>query len=180
MSTLMTAEVINAVVLAAVLEADLGPHRTITRFRILRPILTAGAIVPLFLDRVTTHGAGLTVELAGTAAGVAAGLIALALMRVYRSGRTGRPVSAVGAGYALLWIAVVGARAVFSYGSFHWFGPQLAHWMTSSAVTAGAITDALIFMAVAMVLTRSTGLAVRAGRLPARTPIGSTRELQEA
>jgi hypothetical protein len=180
MSTLMTAEIINAVVLVAVLEADFGPHRKITKFRVLRPILTAGAIVPLFLERVTTHGTGLTVELAGAAAGVAVGLIALALMRVYRSGETGGPVSAAGGGYALLWIAVVGARALFSYGSYHWFSPQLGHWMISSAVTAGAITDALIFMAIAMVLIRSTGLAVRAGHLPARTPSGGARELQEA
>ncbi len=180
MSTLMTAEIVNAVVLAAVLEADLGPHRTITKFRVLRPILTAAAIVPLFLDKVTTHGAGLAVELAGAAAGVAGGLIALALIRVYRSGTTGRPASAAGGGYALLWTAVIGARALFSYGSTNWFGPQLGHWMISHAVTAGAITDALIFMAVAMVLTRTVALAVRARHLPALTPSGRTRELQEA
>ena len=180
MSTLMTAEIVNAVVLAAVLEADLGPHRTITKFRVLRPILTAAAIVPLFLDKVTTHGAGLAVELAGAAAGVAGGLIALALIRVYRSGTTGRPASAAAWGYALLWTAVIGARALFSYGSLHWFGPQLGHWMISHAVTAGAITDALIFMAIAMVLARTIGLAARARHLPARTPSSRTSELQGA
>jgi hypothetical protein len=99
-------------------------------------------------------------------------------MRVYRSGKTGRPVSAAALGYALLWAAVIGARALFSYGALHWFGPQLGHWMISNAVTAGAITDGLIFMAVAMVLTRALGLAVRARHLPALTPGGSTRELQ--
>jgi hypothetical protein len=180
MSTLMAAEIVNAVVLAAVLEADLGSHRKITKFRILRPILTAAAIVLLFLEKVTTHGGGLAVELAGAAAGVAGGLVALGLMRVYRSGQAGRPASAAGWGYALLWTAIIGARAVFSYGSFHWFGSQLGHWMISSAVTAGAITDALIFMAVAMVATRATGLAVRARHLPAVTPSGSIRELQGA
>jgi len=117
MSTLMTAEIVNAVVLAAVLEADLGSHRTITMFRVLRPILTTAAIVPLFLEKVTTRGAGLTVELAGAAARVAGGLIALALMRIYRSGTAGRPASAAGWGYALWWTAVIGARALFSYGS---------------------------------------------------------------
>jgi hypothetical protein len=180
MSTLMTAEIVNAVVLAAVLEADLGPHRTITRFRVLRPILTAAAIVPLFLATVTTRGAGLAVELAGAAAGVAGGLIALALIRVYRSGTTGRPATAAAWGYALWWTAVIGARALFSYGSLHWFAPQLGHWMITHAVTAGAITDGLIFMAVAMVLARTIGLAVRARHLPARTPAGRTRELQGA
>lgn len=51
MSTLMTAEIVNAVVLAAVLEGDLGSHRKITKFRLLRPLLTTAFIVPLFLGR---------------------------------------------------------------------------------------------------------------------------------
>ena len=93
MSTLIDAEIVNAVVLAAVLEADLGRHRKITRFRLLRPVLIAAAIVPLFLEKVTTHGGGLTVELAGVAAGLILGLAAVGLMRVYRSGKTGKPVS---------------------------------------------------------------------------------------
>lgn len=180
MSMLVNAEIVNAVVLAAVLEGDLGPHRKITKFRILRPILTTAAIVPLFLTTVTTHGAGLAVELAGAAAGLAGGLIALALMRVDRSAPAGTPVSAAAWGYALLWTAVIGARALFSYGAEHWFSPQLGHWMITNAVNADAITDGLIFMAVAMVLARTIGLAVRARRLPALTPSGSTRELQGA
>jgi hypothetical protein len=177
-STLMTAEIVNVVVLAAVLEADLGSHRKITRFRVVRPFFTTAAIVPLFLEKVTTRGAGLTIELAGVAAGVLAGLIALTLMRVYRSG-TGRPASAAGLSYALVWAAIVGARALFSYGSYHWFSAQLGQWMTASGVSGNAITDGLIFMAVAMVLVRAIGLGVRGGRLPAVTP-ASRRELQDA
>jgi hypothetical protein len=162
MSTLVDAEIVNAIVLAAVLEGDLGWHRKITKFRILRPVLVTVAIVPLFLARVTTHGGGLAVELAGVAAGLAGGLIALALMRVYRRGPSGRPVSAAGWGYAALWTAVIGARALFSYGANHWFENQLGSWLTVHSIASAAITDGLIFMAVAMVLTRAAGLARRA------------------
>jgi hypothetical protein len=70
MSVLIDAEIVNVLVLAAVLEADLGSHRKINRFRLLRPILIAAAIVPLFLEKITTHGGGLSVEIAGAAAGV--------------------------------------------------------------------------------------------------------------
>ena len=167
MSVLVDAEIVNALVLAAVLEADLGSHRKITRFRIVRPILLTVAIVPLFLKPVATHGVGLTVELAGVAAGLSAGFFALVLMRVYRNGKTGRPVSAAGAAYALLWVAVIGARAAFSYGANHWFESQLGAWMTTNSIPSAAITDGLIFMAVAMVLTRAVGLARRARSLPA-------------
>lgn len=178
MSTLVDAEIVNAIVLAAVLEGDLGSHRKITPFRLLRPILVTAAIVPLFLAKVTTHGGGLAVELAGVAAGLAGGLIALALMRVYRREPAGRPVSAAGWGYALFWTAVIGARALFSYGAPHWFSPQLAQWMTAHTVGAGALTDGLIFMAVTMVLARTIGLTARSRRLPDATPASSARDLQ--
>ena len=64
-----------------------------------------------------------------------------------------------------LWVVVIGARTAFSYGSVHWFGPQLDSWMTQHAVTSAALTDALIFMAIAMVVTRTAGLALRARNL---------------
>jgi hypothetical protein len=157
--------IIDAIVLAAVLEADLGAHRKVGKLRVVRPLLVAGLIIPLYLKGVTTAGTGLTLEIALAAAGVVFGLIATALMTVYRSPKTNRPVSRAGAAYAALWVVVIGARAAFSYGALHWFGPQLGHWMIRNAVTSAAITDALIFMAVTMMLTRTIGLAFGAHKL---------------
>jgi len=164
-SELAQAEIINGAVLAATLHADLGGHKKIGAFRLLRPALLAATIVPLFIDSPVTHGNGLAVELAGVAAGVLTGLLAVALTRVYRSPETGKPVSAAGWPLALLWITVVGARAAFSYGATHWFPRQLGDWCMAHQVTADAITDGLIFMAVAMLLTRTAGLATRAAML---------------
>jgi hypothetical protein len=143
------------------------------KFRLLRPLGIAAAIIPLYLTAVTTHGHGLTLEVTLAIAGVVLGLVATSLMTVYRSPRTGQPVSRSGAAYAALWTVVIGARAAFSYGSTHWFGPQLGHWMARNAVTADAITDALIFMAVAMILTRTLAMASRARHLP-HLPVGAT------
>ena len=100
-------------------------------------------------------------------------LAATALMTVYRSGRTDKPVSRAGWGYAGLWVLVIGARSAFSYGSVHWFGPQLGHWMTHHDVTSNALTAALIFMAVGMLLTRTVGMAVRATHLAPNRPINA-------
>jgi hypothetical protein len=161
--------IIDAVLLAAVLEADLGSHRKIGKFRILRPLLLAGGIIPIYLKALATTGAGLTLEIALGAAGVLLGLIATALMTVYRSPKTGKPVSRAGLAYGAIWTLIIGARAAFSYGSLHWFGPQLSHWMARNAVTSAAITDALIIMAVTMLLTRVVGLAVRAARVGSST-----------
>jgi hypothetical protein len=166
MSSLTQAMVINVVVLFAVLEADLGPHRKIGWFRIARPLGMAAAIVPLYLTALTTHGTGLSLEIAGAVAGVLLGLLATSQMTVYRSATTGRAASRAGYGYALVWTAVIGARAAFSYGSSHWFGSQLGTWMSSHQVSVDAITDTLILMAVAMLLTRTIGMAARVHALP--------------
>lgn len=177
---MQSALIVDALVLAAVLESDLGRHRKITRWRLLRPVLITLAIIPLFVEPVTTHGNGLIFELAVAASGVLVGLVATALMTVYRSPKTGKPVSRARAPYAALWVIVIGARAAFTYGSSHWFSSQLDHWMSRNAISADAITDALIFMAIIMVLTRTVTLAWRARHLPALAPAGTSRELEAA
>jgi hypothetical protein len=173
MSPLTDAMIINGAVLVAVLEGDLGPHRKIGKIRVLRPLITIALVVPLFLDRPVTRGNGLLVELAGIAAGVLCGLVVTTLMRVYRSPKTGRPVSAAGLPYAIVWTLIVAARAAFSIGATHWFPAQLAQWCATHQVTGAAITDGLIFMAITMVLVRTAGLVARATRLPS-TPAGRT------
>jgi hypothetical protein len=84
--------------------------------RLLRPMVVAAVIVPLFIDRPVTHGPGLAVEIAGVIAGLLGGLAAVALIGVYRSPESGGPVSRASVAYAILWILVIGARAAFSYG----------------------------------------------------------------
>ncbi|MCW2498206.1 hypothetical protein [Jatrophihabitans sp.] len=170
MSPLTQAMIINSVVLIAVLEADLGPHRKINRFRLLRPLLMAAGIVPLFLTALATHGTGLTLEIAGASAGLLLGLLATALMGVYRSPRTGRPVSRAGFGYAAVWTLTIGARAAFSYGFYHWFSSPLTNWMTAHHVTGDMITNSLVLMAVAMVLTRTIGMGARSAGVTREEP----------
>jgi hypothetical protein len=101
-------------------------------------------------------------------------------MTVYCSPATQKPVSRVGPGYAALWTIVIGARAAFSYGSTHWFSTQLGHWTVTNHVTFDAITDALIFMPVAMLLTRTIAMAVRARHATPNGSDNSVRLLQPA
>lgn len=165
-SELTEAMIVNGVVLASVLATDLGPARKIGKVRLLRPLIVV-AVVPFFLQRPVGSGTGLVVELAGVVAGILAGLVAAALMKVYRSPETGKPVTRAGAGYAICWTLIIGARAAFSYGSAHWFTDQIVSWAVANNVAEAAIVDGLIFMAVAMVVVRTGSMAVRASRLPA-------------
>ena len=66
-----------------------------------------------------------------------------------------------------MWTAIIGARAAFSYGAVHWFSAPLVGWGIAHQVSAAALTDGLIFMAITMVLVRTVALGVRASRLPA-------------
>jgi hypothetical protein len=166
MSPVAQAMVVNGIVLFAVLEADLGPHRKIGAFRLIRPLLLAAAIVPLYLTALATHGTDLALEVAGVAAGLLLGLITASLMRVFRQPDTGRPVSRAGFRYAAVWTIVIGARAAFSYGSYRWFSTSLGTWMERHQVDADAITNALVLMAVAMVVTRTLVMAVRSAASP--------------
>ncbi len=158
---LLPALVINVTVLAVVLESDLGSHRRVTRFRVLRPLITSLLIVPFFIKGAATGGTGLALEVVLTAAGLMIGLLAASQMGVSLSSGTGRAFTRAGLAYALVWAVVMVARTAFSYGSAHWFAASLGRWMADHHVTADALTDALIFMALAMVLTRVAAMAIR-------------------
>jgi hypothetical protein len=145
--------IINLVGLGVVLEADLG-RRKVTWPRLARPVIVAGAIVIYYLTRTpaATRGGGLVFELVLAALGIVLGLAAGLMFRVFR--HQGIPWSQAGIGYALLWIVVIAARIGF----------------------AEATSDALIFMAVGMLLTHGHLAHKRNGATrppPAGPPGGS-------
>jgi hypothetical protein len=159
--------IINLVVLGVVLEADVG-RRKITWPRLARPVIVAGAIVIYYLTRTpaATRGGGLAFELALAALGIVLGLAAGLIFRVFRD--QGIPWSQAGIAYAALWIVVIGARIGFAEATSH--SRSLQVWLGTHHVTADAITDALIFMAIGMLLTRTATLRLRAAALSAGAP----------
>jgi hypothetical protein len=162
----VSAWILNLVVLGVVLEADLG-RRKIGWFRVLRPLITAGAIVPAFLVSVPTGGHNGLLLAVGAGAGLLLGLAAHLFMSVHygplkgRGGTRARAYSRAGSGYAAYWVLIFGGRLLFIYGSTHWFSRSLGQFLASHQLSAGGLTDALIVMAVAMAVARTALLAAR-------------------
>jgi hypothetical protein len=152
--------IVNFAVLFAVLEADLG-RRKIGAFRILRPVLLAAGVIPLFITHPATSGNGEVLEIVLAGLGVLLGIAAAGgLMKVTFDSASQQVVSTAGAAYGAFWVFSIGARLLFTYGANHWFTTQLGHWMLTNGITVDALTDALIFMALAMAITRTLRLAV--------------------
>jgi hypothetical protein len=165
----LSAIILTVAILFGVLSSDLG-RRVITTHRLIRPLLVAGGAGALYLAGFATSGAGLALELAGVGAGALLGLLAASRMQIEHDSATGRTSTLAGAGYALVWIVVAAARLAFIYGSQHWFSAGLDSWSIAHHVTADALTDSLIVMALAMTSARTFSLIVRAHAVRARCP----------
>ena len=165
--------IVNLAVLFAVLEADLG-RRKVSTFRILRPVLLAAGLIPLFIVHPATSGNGEILEIVLAGLGVLLGVVAATgLMKVSFDSVSQKCVSTAGAAYGAFWAGIIGLRLLFTYGANHWYHSQLGHWLITNGISVDALTDALIFMAVAMAVTRTIRLAV--GRNQVRS--GSAKAL---
>jgi hypothetical protein len=167
--------ILTLAILFVVLESDLG-HKKVGWFRIARPIIVAGAIVPIYFTNLPTSGNDLLLQGIGALLGIVLGLgvVSPLFVRVevdpaYKSWWARRrrepgkwaAMTQSGTGYAVVWIVVSLARLAFAYGSQHWFPHALGVFLHDNSLSNVALTNSLIFLPVGMDVFRSVGLLAR-------------------
>ena len=158
---------LNLGVLAFVLASGLGT-RPLNRRRFRLPIAIVVIIGIVFLRTVPTVGNDVGLDVILGLVGVAFGALAGCLMAVRRDPANGALVTTATAAYAALWIAVIGGRILFAYGSDHWFTGGIASFSREHAITGpSAWTAAFVIMAIAMVAARVAVTGIKAGRIAA-------------
>jgi hypothetical protein len=154
---------LNLGILALVLATNVGVH-PIVRERFTRPLIFMGLAALLYLKHMPTAGNDLGFELLGAVAGLGLGVLAAALSKVETDER-GRLITRAGAAFAALWIAVVGGRIAFAYGSEHLFPHAIATFSQAHDITSSdAWVVMFVLMAFGMVIGRTAVLAVQASQ----------------
>ncbi|MFE3638575.1 hypothetical protein [Streptomyces cellostaticus] len=164
MSPFLTALIASGTILIIILSTDLGT-RKVTNMRMLRSILAVVIVLALFVHTLPLDGNDPSLQLAGIGAGVICGLVAAALLPAHRDA-SGEIYTKGGVGYALVWTALSASRVLFAYGSEHWFSEGIIRFSIEYKLSGQDVySNAFVFMALAMVLTRTAVLLNKRRRL---------------
>ena len=159
---LSTELLIAALIVGSVL-LQFGAHR-FSLWRLVLPLGIVGWVGWKYLAGFPTQGNDLIFELAGAGIGVAAGLVASALMGVGRNAK-GQVMLTAGVAYAAFWILVFAARIGFAWLATNSpsFDHQLGLFSYQNHITGPAAWTAFfILQAVVMVVVRSLVVGARA------------------
>ncbi|MET9607272.1 hypothetical protein ABZZ17_19680 [Streptomyces sp. NPDC006512] len=163
MSPFLTALIASGVILVIILSTDLGT-RQITNMRLLRSIIAIAVVIALFVRTLPLGGNDPWLQLAGIGAGVICGLIAATLLPAHRA-PNGDVYTKGGIAYAIVWTLMSASRVLFAYGSEHWFAQDVILFSIENKLSAQDVySNAFVFMALAMVLTRTAVLLVKRRR----------------
>ncbi|MFD7501072.1 hypothetical protein [Streptomyces sp. NPDC059850] len=181
LSQFMAALIASGTILTIVLATDLG-RRRITTMRMARSIIAVAVVIAIFVHSFPTKGDNdLSLQLVGVGIGVICGLIAGALLPAYRDASSGALYTIGGIGYAVVWIILSSGRIIFVYGAEHWFPMGLIKFSIEYGISGqDTYSNAFIFMALAMVLTRTAVLLAKMRKLKAQEAAGNGQLPEQA
>lgn len=180
LSPFLNALIASGTILVVILSTDLGTRR-VTNTRMLPSILAIAVTLALFVHTLPIDGNDPSFQLAGIGTGIICGLVAAALLPAHRDASGGVSTKG-GIGYALVWIALSALRVLFAYGSQHWFSEGMDRFSIDYKLSGQAVySNAFVFMALAMVLTRTAVLLNKRRRLrDGQTPAAGNTAARQA
>jgi hypothetical protein len=165
----LTQWILSLALLTWALLRNLGT-REVTRGTFVLPLVIVAAAAAFFLFPLPTAGNDLGLIVGFGAVGALLGLAAAAVTRLHHL--DGRLVATAGAGFAALWLLMIGGRIAFAEWATGPGSRTVGMFSRDHAITgADAWTAAFVVMALGMVLARTVVLALRARRSePALAP----------
>jgi len=131
------------------------------------PFVLVAVVAANYLHTIPTGGNDLLLEVGLGAVGALMGVLGALATHVRLD--DGRALARAGYVAAALWVAGVGGRMVFAYGSAHGLGPAIRRFSIDHSITGSpAWVAALVLMALADVGTRLLVLHARGRRLERR------------
>ncbi len=158
----ITQWILSIALLAWALVRNLGT-REVTRGTFVLPLVIVVAAASYFLFPLPTAGNDLDLVVEFGIVGVLLGLAASAVTRLHT--RDGQVVATAGAGFAALWLVMIGGRIAFAEWATGSGARTVGLFSRDHGITgADAWTAAFIVMALGMVLARTVALAIRTRR----------------
>jgi len=161
--------IISLGILAFTLLTVLGT-REINKMTFVRLFLIVGGSAFYFLSDLPTAGHDVPLELSGVALGVIFGVLASGASQVFR--QDNKVMVKSGWLYAAVWVAALGLRVAFA--ELATYSPAMQTWLVQFSIhnqISGpeAWRAAFVLMALVMVVTRITLVAVRSQLTPPTT-----------
>jgi|HubBroStandDraft_6_1064221.scaffolds.fasta_scaffold832100_2 hypothetical protein len=136
------------------------------------PIVIVAVVAFEYLRSVPTAGNDIIFDVILGGAGAILGTACALTTHMRRDGE-GTALARAGVAAAVLWVVGVGARLAFAFWSSHGGGPAIERFSVAHQITSSsAWVTAIILMALAEVLARTTVLRLRARTLP-RTAVAA-------
>ncbi len=154
--------ILSLALLGWALVRNLGT-RQVTRGTFVLPLLIVVVAASFFLFPLPTAGNDLELVVVCGIVGVLFGMAASAVTRLHD--RDGRLVATAGAGFAALWLVMIGGRIAFAEWANGAGSRAVGMFSRDHAISgADAWTAGFVVMALGMVLARTVALAVRSHR----------------
>lgn len=160
--------ILSGVLLTIVLFTQVGRHR-FGPVKLLLPVGFVLYVGYLILTDMAFTRPNITVASIGTGIGVAIGLLLLASMRVERDPGNRKAYTRAGLFYLAIWLVVLVGRLIFIWqvDTNDSFAKTFGEFMFDNGFDADGVAAFFVLMAMAMVLIRTIGVAIKVARMPA-------------